>query len=639
MIIVQRSSENPILLPSNNSWEKEAAFNGAVLLDNETFHMVYRAQSEPQQLNGISLSMSTIGYAKSTDGIHFEDHRQLIKPEYEWEKYGCEDPRITKIGNKYYIFYTALSTFPFSAPGIKVAVAITTDLTKIEEKHLVTPFNAKAMSFFPEKINGKFAAILTANTDMPPSKIGIALFDKEEELWSNDYWNNWYAYIDDRTVPLQRNNKDQIEIGAAPVKTDCGWLLVYCYIRDYFTDNKLFGIEAVLLDLEDPRTVIWRTKEPMLVPEKDYELYGKVPNVIFPSGALVHKDQLFIYYGGADTTCCVATVPLKSILGEADFANKAHHITKIAPVSLTRFAENPILSPLPQHSWEDKATFNPAAVFADNKIHIVYRAMGHDDTSVMGYASSTDGFHIDERLPEPIYAPREDFEKKTHRGNSGCEDPRITKIGDRFYMCYTAYDGSNPPRVAFTSIDVEDFLAKKWNWEKPKLISPPGKDDKDACVLEKKINGKYVFFHRLDSSIWVDFVDDLEFKNDQFLKGKIIANPRPDKWDRDKIGISAPPIETANGWLLLYHGVFQGNFYKVGAYLLDKNDPSKIIGCTEDPIFEPEMKYEKEGQFANVVFPCGAIVKDEQLFVYYGGADSVVGVATIELKTLLRKLT
>src|SRR6185437_14598707 len=123
-----------------------------------------------------------------------------------------------------------------------------------------------------------------------------------------------------------------------------------------------------------------------------------------------------------------------------------------------------------------------------------------------------DGLHIDERLAEPAYVPREDFEmKKVPNGNSGCEDPRLTRIGDRVYMLYTAFSGGGPPRVALASIALADFLARRWNWTEPVLISPPGMDDKDAALFPRKIKGKYVFLHRLGSDIWIDFVDDLNF--------------------------------------------------------------------------------------------------------------------------------
>jgi beta-1,2-mannobiose phosphorylase / 1,2-beta-oligomannan phosphorylase len=259
--------------------------------------------------------------------------------------------------------------------------------------------------------------------------------------------------------------------------------------------------------------------------------------------------------------------------------------------------------------------------------------------SVFGYASSKDGLVIDEHLHSPIYVPREDFEKPTHRGNSGCEDPRITKINDRFYMTYTAYDGTNPPRVALTSIAVSDFLQKKWTWEKPKLISPPGVDDKDSCIIKKKNGEGYIAFHRLGDVIWLDFLRDLDFPENKYLSGGIMAQARKDKWDNVKIGISCPPIETEHGWILLYHGVSKpDNVYKVGAMLLDFDDPRKILARTDEPLFEPEAEYEKEGIIPNVVFPCGAVVLTGIVYLYYGGADYVTGVARMSLANLLKVL-
>jgi predicted GH43/DUF377 family glycosyl hydrolase len=266
--------------------------------------------------------------------------------------------------------------------------------------------------------------------------------------------------------------------------------------------------------------------------------------------------------------------------------------------------------------------------------------MSGDNTSVIGYASSPDGVDITERLEEPIYTPRADFEqKKNPGGNSGCEDPRITKIGNRIYMCYTAYDGTNPPRVAFTSIDAKDFVNHQWKWTDPVLISPPNMDDKDAAVFPRKIGGKYIFLHRLGSEIWIDRVDDLEFKNGKYLGGEVLMRPRDTAWDSKRIGISAPPIETPYGWLLLYHGISKRTgHYNVRAALLDLKDPAKILYRTHDPLLEPTPAYERQGIVPNVVFPCGAVVLRHQLYVYYGGADKVVGVASIDVDLLVEGL-
>lgn len=635
MATLTRVPENPIVSPDPNlDWQAEGAFNGCVVYVDGTYHMVYRAISKPKEQEGVTMGVSTVGYAKSTDGIHFTDHKQIITPTEDWEKFGCEDPRITYMDGKFYIFYTALSVYPFAAYGIKLAVAITTDFEHFE-KHPTTTFNSKAMGMFPDKINGKMAVLLTINTDLPPAKIALAIFDRPEDMWSDHYWTDWYNNANEKILHLLRDARDQVELGAPPIKTDLGWLVIYSYIKNYLSNDKIFGIEAVLLDLEDPRKVIGRTSLPMLTPEEKYELEGAVPNVVFPSGAVVKEDRLYVYYGAADTRVALASMHLASLLDELKPVERPTP-TQSDEKKFVRFEGNPIIKPLPEHEWERKGAFNPAAIYEGGKFHILYRAQGTDDTSTIGYASSTDGFHIDERLTTPVYVPRENFEQKTHPGNSGCEDPRITKIGDKLYMTYTAYDGTNPPRVALTSISIDDFLQKQWNWDKPKLISPPGTVDKDACIVKRVKGDGYVAFHRLGDALWVDFLRDLDFPERKYLTGGIIAEARKDKWDNVKIGIAAPPLETDKGWLLLYHGISSEGFkYKVGAMLLDYEDPRKILGRTVDPIFEPVEQYELEGAVPNVVFPCGAVVKDGTIYLYYGGADTVLGVATMNLQTLL----
>jgi beta-1,2-mannobiose phosphorylase / 1,2-beta-oligomannan phosphorylase len=145
MINLKRATENPLISPNkDNEWESVGAFNGCVVFVDGVYHMVYRALSDTKNLHGVDLQVSSIGYARSTDGIRFGERQKLISPTEDWEKFGCEDPRITYINGRYYIFYTALSLFPFRAEGIRNAVAITADF-KTFEKHPVTIFNSKAM--------------------------------------------------------------------------------------------------------------------------------------------------------------------------------------------------------------------------------------------------------------------------------------------------------------------------------------------------------------------------------------------------------------------------------------------------------------------------------------------------------------
>jgi len=314
MVHVFRHKGNPILKPNkDNQWESQATFNGCVVKDNGKFHIVYRAMYYHPSYRGMEINLSTIGHATSEDGTNFENRRLLINPEFGWEMFGCEDPRITKLGRKYFIFYTCLSTYPPTPGGIKIGVAVTKNF-KDMEKHSVTFFNSKAMAMFPEKIGGKIFGILTVHTDLPPSKICVVSFDKEEQIWLNTYWKDWYSRLDEHVVPLSRSGKDQVEIGAPPIKTKKGWLLIYSYIKNYLSPPPTFGIETVLLDLKDPSKIVGRYSEPLLVPREEYELYGNVPNIVFPSGALVHNGKLFIYYGAADTTCCLATCDLEELV-------------------------------------------------------------------------------------------------------------------------------------------------------------------------------------------------------------------------------------------------------------------------------------------------------------------------------------
>ncbi|MDQ5922319.1 MAG: beta,2-mannobiose phosphorylase / 1,2-beta-oligomannan phosphorylase [Patescibacteria group bacterium] len=637
MFVVKRSERNPILIPDRNHyWEEFATFNLCPIKHGKTTYGLFRAISAPDALREPHQT-SVIGIGKSSDGIFFKDRKPFIVPEKEWEQYGCEDPRVTYFEGKYYIFYTAISKYPMGPEGIKVAVAITRDFKKIDKKYFVTPFNAKAMSLFPERINGKIALILSAHTDSPPAKMAIAYLDKIEQLWSSDFWWKWEEKIDEHTIDPRRNDYDHVEVGAPPIKTKQGWLLVYSHIRNYFNSpehgDRIFGVEALLLDLKDPKKIIGRTTNPLLVPEEAYELSGYISNVIFPSGAILNKDTLTIYYGAADTTVCTAKVNIH------DLIYSMHPDTK-DEYSFKRFPQNPILLPKEENSWESKAVFNPAAIELKNKIHILYRALSNDNTSTVGYAMTENGVDIKERLSSPIYIPREDFEmKKIDNGNSGCEDPRLTKIGKNIYIFYTAFDGIGPPMVAVSSIKESDFLAHKWKWEKPFLITPRGFDDKDTCIFPEKFKQGYFILHRVGNEICGDFLKNLDFKSEMVNKCIRIIGPRMNMWDGLKVGISTPPIKTKYGWLVIYHGVSKHKgIYRVGTMLLDLKDPTTVLARNTDFIFEPEEEWEKVGIVNNVVFPCGVVVRDKKLYIYYGGADKVVGVASMKLDIILKAL-
>ena len=325
---------------------------------------------------------------------------------------------------------------------------------------------------------------------------------------------------------------------------------------------------------------------------------------------------------------------------------------------LRRLPHNPIISPRRDNAWESFATFNTAAIHLDGRVHFLYRAMGELGISVLGYASSVDGIHIDERLDEPAYVPRESFEMtpappRQHAhpnpyarqymsggGYGGCEDPRLTLIDDTLYMTYVAFNGFAPPRVALTSISVDDFLAQRWTWRRPVLISRPGIVDKNAVLFPERIGGEYVFFHRVFPEMLVSRRESLEFGEDDYLSGEFSIAPRPGFWDSRKVGAGPPPIRTEDGWLLIYHAVDDrhDSKYKVGAMLLDLVEPKKVLHRSPAPILEPEAPPENEGHKSGVVYPCGAVVIGDELIVYYGGADKFVCAATYGLSAFLEEL-
>jgi predicted GH43/DUF377 family glycosyl hydrolase len=349
---------------------------------------------------------------------------------------------------------------------------------------------------------------------------------------------------------------------------------------------------------------------------------------------LVQDQTALLYYGAADTSCCVAEVSLPELLDVLS-------TPKYDRPQFSRKKENPILTPNPLHPWEAKAVFNPSVLEIEGRVYMAYRAMSNDNTSYIGYAASDDAIHFNERDAEPMYWPREKFEEKgIPNGNSGCEDPRLTLIDDTVYMLYTAYNGHESPRVALTKLSKQDFLEKKWNnWSKPVLISPPNYDNKDACILPEKVDGKYLIFHRMGIDIDYAIVDSLDFDGNTWLEENIWLVNRPGMWDDWKVGISGTPIKTEAGWILIYHGVStQDHIYRVGAVLMDTNNPTKILGRSYYPLFEPEASYELIGQVPNVVFPEGNILRDGMIYIYYGGADSVIGVATIKLEDLINSL-
>lgn len=321
-------------------------------------------------------------------------------------------------------------------------------------------------------------------------------------------------------------------------------------------------------------------------------------------------------------------------------------------IQLKRCEQNPILRANAEQPWEAGAVFNCGATFGeDGLIYLLYRAIpdnytpkeggGYDNyISSVGCAVSEDGINFT-RFEHPVIEPSEDYDRL------GCEDPRVTRLeidGEvRYWITYTAL--SEPAftggwRVALAS--TQDFRS----YRKHGVIIP-GVQDKDAVLFPELIGGQIVMLHRIDPDIQIVRFDDLQQltnPNAEFwaahqaeLERFTIMKPKF-SWETAKIGAGPPPLATPEGWLLIYHGVGHENgyrSYKAGLALLDLEDPSRVIARSPHPILGPDVDYEKEGDIANVVFPEGALVKDGELYVYYGGADKTCCLATAKLTDVL----
>jgi len=417
-------------------------------------------------------------------------------------------------------------------------------------------------------------------------------------------------------------------------------ILVVCFRYQDYGIKESYTYQFILFDKNKPERKVWSREIP---------IQGKLPvkdvRIACPFGLIKHNEKLISYWNINNQDICSLEQmfpKLKKLQPPTPFFHQE---------KLKRHRNNPILEPITENSWESKLVFNPSAVYENEKVHLVYRAVGDNDLSVLGYASSQDGLAIDYRSSEPIYTPSKRFETNpcapltsynytSPWGCGGCEDPRLTKIDDRIYMTYTAWNGSNPPGVALTSIAVDDFINQNWNWENPVKISLPNEVNKNWAIFPEKINGKYAVLHSLTPRILVDYFDNLNFDGKTYINSRYEPTRRENHWDNWVRGVGPAPLRTDEGWLILYHAIDNrdpGRF-KLGAMVLDYKDPTKIKYRLKHSLLEPDKRYENEGFKSGVVYSCGAIIKDKQLYVYYGGADTISCVAYIKLNKLLNNL-
>ncbi len=406
--------------------------------------------------------------------------------------------------------------------------------------------------------------------------------------------------------------------------------LLVVYDASYLDKNgQVLQVGGALFSIYEPNSLIWRSEVPLW-----QEKLPAGSELMRSIGAAFYKEKIFLYFVSKAKRIISVSIekPFPSVEEKKAYAK------------LKKFHKNPIIVPDSLSEWESEATFNPAALYDDGKIHLLYRAVGKSGLSCFGYASTKDGFTIQEKLKEPAYYPTQEFEGvhtkpkkrtdffKSGYGWGGCEDPKLTAIKDKVYLTYVAYNGYSQPRVALSSIGRDDFGKKKWAWKEPILISEPGVVNKSGCILPEKVKGKYVIFHRVFPHILIDYRNQLKFDDGKWLQEKGRIPTRPGMWDSRKLSVGATPIKTDEGWLVIYHAVDDRDDtrYKIGAMILDLEDPSKVLRRTSTPILEPDQHYENDGK-PGVAYPCGAAVLGNELFVYYGGGDKVVCCATAQM--------
>ena len=324
---------------------------------------------------------------------------------------------------------------------------------------------------------------------------------------------------------------------------------------------------------------------------------------------------------------------------------------------LGRSARNPILRP-GASPWTAEAVMNPAAIVLGGKTHLIFRAVGADGVSRLGYASSEDGITFHKQLSYPAYIARNprSIAPQLRRyspvlypsGGSwgGSEDPRMVLIDDRVYVTFNMFDGWDFIRVAAISISKDDFINERfWKWEGPYILSRPGEIQKNWVLFPEKIHGKFAILHSIAPKIEIAYRDSIEDigTTEPLIKSWVGARNdlplREGAWDSRIRSAGPPPVKTDRGWLLFYHANEAGDpgRYKLGAMLLDLDDPTKILHRAVTPVLSPDALYENEGK-PGIIYACGAVVRDGELFVYYGGADKVVCVATTPLDAFLDAL-
>ena len=327
-----------------------------------------------------------------------------------------------------------------------------------------------------------------------------------------------------------------------------------------------------------------------------------------------------------------------------------------------------------RNGFENEAVCNPAVIREGEFIYVFYRAVRKGNYSSIGYCKLNSGLNVIERKNKPILFPEKKY------ASQGLEDPRIVKIEDLYYLTYSVYDGINVRGAYATSKDLKNF--KKHKVITPNISFAEYKNlieccsnlsekylahyhffeghglhkelsrklyiwDKNIMFFPKKINGNFALLHRIHPGIQIVYFKDFRELTTSFwknyllrLEDHIIMDPEMPH-ESNHIGGGCPPIETKDGWLLIYHSVentAKGYVYHASAALLDLRNPKIELARLPYPLISPTHVWEKKGIVNNVIFPTGTSIIEDRLLIFYGAADSKIGTASVNLNDLLTEL-
>ncbi|MEA2536078.1 MAG: beta,4-mannooligosaccharide/beta,4-mannosyl-N-acetylglucosamine phosphorylase [Chloroflexota bacterium] len=303
-----------------------------------------------------------------------------------------------------------------------------------------------------------------------------------------------------------------------------------------------------------------------------------------------------------------------------------------SPELFERAAGNPILTTaaLP---YIANTVFNPGAARVGDEVLLLVRVEDRRGISLLHVARSADGVSDWRFDPTPLLTP----DPEQHPEEIwGCEDPRLTWLPEReeWAIAYTAYSRRGPLVSLATTTDFRSVTRLG-------AVMPP--EDKDAALFPRRIGGRWAMIHRPsplrgNAHMWISYSPDLRHWGDHSL---LLEARDGAWWDAGKIGLGPPPVETEHGWLTMYHGVHltgDGPIYRVGFVLFDLEDPTIVLRRCDEWTFGPQERYEREGDVDKVVFPCGWVVDEDrdQILLYYGAADTNIGLATAKLSEVMR---